>query len=116
MKTPQNVEDRRAFCSRLSERLRVEYKMNFDDRVRKALPKIVSSFANSSGGVLILGVGAVKLHRIHPFARAGVDGLHVLLRRPSNETKVPVFCLSPLYRFCTALARNAVLPALPAVV
>lgn len=59
-KTPQNAEDIRAFGRSFSEGPRVEYKANFDDSVRKTLPKIVSSFANSRGGVLILGVRAVN--------------------------------------------------------
>lgn len=57
---PQNVADIRAFCAKFNEGLRVEYKSNFDDNVRRSLPKIVSSFANSLGGVLIVGVNAVN--------------------------------------------------------
>src|SRR6266849_835616 len=60
MKTPLTAEDVRAFCGRFSEGLRVEYKATFDDSVRRVLPKIVSSFANSRGGVLVLGVRAVN--------------------------------------------------------
>lgn len=53
---PQNADDVRAFCRRFDEGIRVEYKSTFDDNVRRALPKVVSSFANSLGGVLIVGV------------------------------------------------------------
>lgn len=55
---PQSVNDIREFCARFNEGIRVEYKVNFDENVRRALPKIVSSFANSLGGVLIVGVNA----------------------------------------------------------
>ena len=57
--TPQNAADIRAFCAQFNEGIRVEYKGTFDDNVRRALPKVVSSFANSLGGVLIIGVNAV---------------------------------------------------------
>lgn len=55
---PQNAAEIRAFCARFNEGLRVEYKSTFDANVRGNLPKIVSSFANSLGGVLVLGVNA----------------------------------------------------------
>src|SRR5215813_11301494 len=57
---PRTAEDIRAFCGRFNEGIRVEYKRNFDENVRRNMPKIVSSFANSLGGVLILGVNAVN--------------------------------------------------------
>lgn len=50
----------RDFCARFNEGLRVEYKRDFDPSVREKLPKIVCSFANSHGGVLILGVRTVN--------------------------------------------------------
>jgi len=55
---PTNAANIRAFCEKFDEGFRVEYKSVFDDSVRRALPKIVSSFANSRGGVLIVGVNA----------------------------------------------------------
>jgi hypothetical protein len=57
---PTNADHVRAFCGLFNEGIRVEYKSNFDESVRRALPKIVSSFANSLGGVVILGVNAVN--------------------------------------------------------
>jgi predicted HTH transcriptional regulator len=57
---PRAAEDIRSFCARFNEGLRVEYKANLDDAVRRALPKVISSFANSLGGVLVLGVNAVN--------------------------------------------------------
>src|SRR5438270_231744 len=59
--TPPTTADQiRSFCARFNEGIRVEYKGNFDESVRRALPKAVSSFANSLGGVIILGVNAVN--------------------------------------------------------
>ncbi|HEX4001028.1 MAG TPA: ATP-binding protein [Candidatus Acidoferrales bacterium] len=57
---PITVENIRDVCARFNEGLRVEYKSNFDASVRDQLPKIVSSFANSQGGVLIVGIRAVN--------------------------------------------------------
>ncbi len=55
---PENANDIHAFCARFSENIRVEYKSTFDENVRRNLPKVLSSFANSLGGVLIVGVEA----------------------------------------------------------
>jgi hypothetical protein len=38
--------------------MRVEYKSTFDDNVKRKLPKVLSSFANSYGGILIIGINA----------------------------------------------------------
>src|ERR1035437_4508057 len=51
-------EDIEEFCRRFHEGLRVEYKSTFDQNVRKKLPRVVSSFANSYGGILIVGINA----------------------------------------------------------
>ena len=53
---PAHVDDIRAFCHRFDEGIRVEYKSNFDDNVRSKIAKILSSFANTLGGVTIIGV------------------------------------------------------------
>ncbi|MFI5116759.1 MAG: helix-turn-helix domain-containing protein [Terriglobales bacterium] len=55
---PRTAPDIRDFCATFNEGIRVEYKGTLDDNVRRALPKVVSSFANSLGGVLIIGVNA----------------------------------------------------------
>ena len=55
---PRTAEHIRAFCAQFNEGIRVEYKANFDENVRRNLPKVLSSFANSLGGVLILGITA----------------------------------------------------------
>lgn len=60
-------DDIHAFSNRFSEGIRVEYKRNFDQNVRKKIPKIVSSFANSYGGVLILGIKTKNGKTVKPF-------------------------------------------------
>lgn len=50
----------RDFCGKFNEGLRVEYKRDFDANVREKLPKVISSFANSHGGVLVIGVNTVN--------------------------------------------------------
>jgi hypothetical protein len=55
---PITREHIRQFCAKFNEGIRVEYKSTLSPSVRNALPKILSSFANSHGGVLIVGVDA----------------------------------------------------------
>src|SRR5262245_47894757 len=55
---PITLDHVRQFCSKFDEGLRVEYKRNLDAKVRSVIPKALSSFANSNGGVLIVGVEA----------------------------------------------------------
>ena len=64
---PITVAHVRDFCARFSEGLRVEYKRDFDANVREKLPKVVSSFANSHGGVLVVGVNTVNGEPSAPF-------------------------------------------------
>ena len=47
-------EDVQAFCQEWTEGVRVEYKQEIN--VKKHIPKVVSSFANTLGGTLIIGV------------------------------------------------------------
>lgn len=49
-------DDIKNFCDQYEEGYRVEYKSNFDQNVRKNVAKMVSAFANSRGGIIILGV------------------------------------------------------------
>jgi predicted HTH transcriptional regulator len=60
LERPITVQHIRDVCARFNEGPRVEYKSTFDASVRAQLPKIVSSFANSQGGVLVVGVPAVN--------------------------------------------------------
>ena len=49
-------EDVESFCEEWAEGVRVEYKR--DMNIKKQIPKIVSSFANTSGGFFLIGVDA----------------------------------------------------------
>src|SRR5437870_11576893 len=51
-------EDVEEFCDRFHEGIRIEYKSTLDNSVKSKLPKVVSSFANSYGGILIIGIDA----------------------------------------------------------
>jgi len=53
-----NFEDVEEFCARFHEDIRVEYKSTFDNSVKTKLPRVLSSFANSYGGILIIGINA----------------------------------------------------------
>jgi hypothetical protein len=65
------------FCKRFHEGLRVEYKSTFDSNVKRKIPRVVSSFANSYGGILIVGVNAVDGVPQEPF-----DGIEFDDREP----------------------------------
>lgn len=67
IKQPENAEDIRTFCRRFGENIRVEYKGDFDHSVRQKLPAIVSSFANSLGGVLVIGISTNRGIPQEPF-------------------------------------------------
>ncbi len=58
LERPITVQHIRDVCARFNEGLRVEYKSTFDANVKAQLPKVVSSFANSQGGALVVGVRA----------------------------------------------------------
>jgi len=57
---PITVEHIREFCRNFTEGPRVEYKATFDASVREKIARVISSFANSQGGVLVIGVNAPK--------------------------------------------------------
>jgi hypothetical protein len=57
---PITVEHIRAFCAKFNEGYRVEYKATFDASVRDKISKVLSSFANSNGGVLVVGVNTLN--------------------------------------------------------
>ena len=40
----------------IDEGYKIEYKSTFDDSVKKKIPAIITSFANSEGGWLIIGI------------------------------------------------------------
>ncbi len=86
--TEENVK---SFSSSHQEGIRVEYKINFDRNVRRALPKVISSFGNTLGGILILGINAPNGIPQEPF-----EGFE-----PSNREEIKLtienICLSNIY-------------------
>ena len=58
--------DIREICHRFDEGLRIEYKRELNRDVKESLPAVVSSFANSYGGLLIIGVNAKNGKPIEP--------------------------------------------------
>jgi hypothetical protein len=71
------TEDVEHFCRTFQENIRVEYKSTFDESVKNKLPRVVSSFANSYGGILIIGVNARNGTPEEPF-----DGIRFEDREP----------------------------------
>lgn len=57
---PITLDDVRAFCATFDEGYRVEYKSVLDASVRGKIPKVIASFGNSNGGVLVIGVSTVN--------------------------------------------------------
>jgi hypothetical protein len=93
----------RDFCGRFSEGLRVEYKRDFDANVRDKLPKVVSSFANSHGGVLVVGVNTLNGVPQGPF-----EGFEPPAREEFALT-VENICLQNIYP--PVLPRTTVVPS-----
>lgn len=93
----------RDFCGRFSEGLRVEYKRDFDPNVREKLPKVVSSFANSHGGVLVVGVNTLNGVPQGPF-----EGFEPPAREEFALT-VENICLENIYP--PVLPRTTVVPS-----
>lgn len=58
--------------SSLDEGYQLEFKLNFNENVKKKIPSIVTSFANSSGGWIIIGVED-KSKQITPIKRERND-------------------------------------------
>ena len=84
------LEDIEEFCKRFRENIRVEYKSTFDDNVKKKLPKVLSSFANSYGGVLVIGVKTNSGVPVEPF-----DGIAFV--DPEPRLTVENICRSGIF-------------------
>ena len=93
----------RDFCGKFSEGLRVEYKRDFDANVREKLPKVVSSFANSHGGVVVVGVNTLNGVPQGPF-----EGFEPPAREEFALT-VENICLQNIYP--PVLPRTTVVPS-----
>jgi Schlafen, AlbA_2 len=98
--TLANVRD---LCLRFNEGLWVEYKRDFDANVREKLPKVISSFANSHGGVLVIGVNTVNGASQPPF-----EGFEPPAREEFALT-VENICLQNIYP--PLLPRTTVVPS-----
>jgi hypothetical protein len=90
-------EDVEEFCNRFRENIRVEYKSTFDDSVKKKLPRVLSSFANSYGGILIIGINTKDGIPREPF-----DGIAFDDREPrltvENKCRQNVFPEVTIYQ------------------
>lgn len=89
-------EDVQEFCKRFHEDIRVEYKSTFDDSVKNKLPKVLSSFANSYGGIVIIGIVSPAGVPQEPY-----DGIVFPEREPGltvqNKCREGIFPELPLY-------------------
>src|SRR5437867_3071048 len=91
------AEDIRAFCRRFDEGIRVEYKQDFGQDVCDKIPKVVSSFGNSYGGALVIGVRTNKGKPVEP-----IEGFD----KPGNEElplTVENICHQHIYPMLTPL-------------
>jgi Putative DNA-binding domain len=100
---PITVAHVRDFCARFNEGLRIEYKRDFDANVREKLPKVISSFANSHGGVLVVGVNTLNGVPQGPF-----EGFEPPAREEFALT-VENICLQNIYP--PVLPRTTVVPS-----
>jgi len=89
-----NFEDVEEFCARFHEDIRVEYKSTFDNSVKAKLPRVLSSFANSYGGILIIGIDAPAGVPRRPY-----DGIVFPEREPGLTVQ--------------SLCRSAIFPEIP---
>ena len=78
-----DVED---FCREFPEGIRVEYKREIKD-----IPKIVSSFANTLGGIFIIGVEADQTDNKVIFPIQGI------LKKPGTEEQIQQSALTGIY-------------------
>ena len=78
-----DVED---FCREFPESIRVEYKREIKD-----IPKIVSSFANTLGGIFIIGVEADQTDNKVIFPIQGI------LKKPGIEEQIQQSSLTGIY-------------------
>ncbi len=101
LERPITVDHVRHFFAQFTEGLRVEYKRTFDQNVKDNLPKVVSSFANSQGGVLVIGVDAPQGRPQAPF-----DGFE-----PAAREELPL----TVENICLANIHPPILPSITVV-
>ena len=81
-------EDVESFCKEWAEGVRVEYKR--DINVKKQIPKIVSSFANTLGGIFLIGVEADQKNN-------RVNGIPGIPQRNGIEEQIQQSALEGIY-------------------
>ena len=83
------ITDIEQFCEGNCEGMRIEYKRSFDES-REKIGKVVSSFANTYGGVLILGIETDKDKPILP-----ISGF----KKPNEEIRLTIesICRDGIY-------------------
>ena len=82
-------EDVKTFCKGWSEGVRVEYKRQIE--VKKHIPKIVSSFANTLGGIFLIGVETDKTKNEVIFPIQGTP------KKPGIEEQIQQSALTGIY-------------------
>src|SRR5205807_5563739 len=95
-------EDIEECCRRFHENIRVEYKSTFDNSVKNKLPKVLSSFANSYGGILIIGIIAYAGGPQEPYE--GVVGLSFLNENPGSPFRTYVETAFSRRYLCTQVS------------
>ena len=86
-------EDVKAFCREFPEGIRVEYKRQID--TKKHVPKIVSSFANTYGGIFIIGTETNSTNNKVKFPIQGISKV------PGIEERIIQSALMGIYPAAT---------------
>ncbi len=80
-------DDVEAFCSKWQEGIRVEYKQE----ITKNVPKIVSSFANTQGGIFIIGVKENEPDDEEPFTIIGIPNTRGIEERIVQSSVMNIY-------------------------
>ena len=89
-----------AFCQAWPEGVRVEYKVDWPN-----IPKVVSSFANTMGGILIIGVDADRTTGMP------ILPIHGITTGPGLEERVTQSCYQGIYPPITPSIRVISIPS-----
>ncbi len=80
-------DDVEAFCSEWQEGIRVEYKQE----ITKNVPKIVSSFANTQGGIFIIGIKENEPDDEEPFTIIGIPNTRGIEERIVQSSVMNIY-------------------------